>query len=802
MPTGKYIVIDGIEATNKSAVVEKLAQRLQTAQQSPVQVFAATDHPQSVTAQAIQRLIRDNRYPMENRAEVLLYNALHSQTLESIQNSVAQGVTVLADYSFLTTLVGEYYGHGYVTDYDTAIKIIQFVTDRLQPDLHLLLDTPINSLKESGVTGSANSIDDAYLERVRAGYLWEAKQRNISVIYATDSTDKVVDSIWGHISQLFSAPTTPVESPSTQSVGEILAAKIPQTKSVAVESGPNEATISDVAAPSEKTSADVIEPSKSTQVQQSNATGRTEVTTTADVAPHKKATLEQLVTNVNGSVYAFMPTVPSSIAVPTIGYVARYGGDVRSLLRDEIIKKNITESELLSRAISEHSLEAIQRLDSQYVVIEETSRLLASVFQSDNYGTYIEQMSQSNDKKDANGRYRYHIPTELRGKIRSQYIRTMNQMFDIYSKLVDDLDAYLQKTSPTHSKDKEKVGLPHSPNRLQAYDTAQSLLPVAARSMASIYISDYSLEQLIICLLSNELSEARSTGEHILREARKAAPHLLEQTDAAGWGGSDIAYRANTNQAISELARTTLSANYTPVTDPVQLISYIPRNELDIVADILYEHSDTSLEQLRREVLTWPYARKAEILTTYTGERLSRQHRPGNAFEKIKYSFDVVCDFSTFRKLQKHHAIEEVSRQPLSPRMGYSTPKLIEEAGFTDVFDECFDLSLQLYSALQASNFPLEAQYATLCGHKLRGKITYNARGAFHLLELGADTSEHRDYATLVQQMHEKIAEVHPLIAESMRFVTGDADQKSSQLAAERYREYRLAKLDSTSTTE
>jgi hypothetical protein len=43
--------------------------------------------------------------------------------------------------------------------------------------------------------------------------------------------------------------------------------------------------------------------------------------------------------------------------------------------------------------------------------------------------------------------------------------------------------------------------------------------------------------------------------------------------------------------------------------------------------------------------------------------------------------------------------------------------------------------------------------------------------------------------------MHEKLAEVHPLLAESMKFVNQDEDPELTRLAAERYTQYKLQKL-------
>ncbi len=146
--------------------------------------------------------------------------------------------------------------------------------------------------------------------------------------------------------------------------------------------------------------------------------------------------------------------------------------------------------------------------------------------------------------------------------------------------------------------------------------------------------------------------------------------------------------------------------------------------------------------------------------------------------------------------------VDDLEWQLLSPRMGYDTPKLAEEAGLADAFDECFDLSLQLYSALQAGGFALEAQYATLLGHKMRWKLTYNAREAFHFHELRTSPQGHSGYRKLVQQMHEKVAEVHPLIANAMKFVNQGEDPALARLAAEKYTQYKLEQLDSLKAAE
>jgi thymidylate synthase ThyX len=177
------------------------------------------------------------------------------------------------------------------------------------------------------------------------------------------------------------------------------------------------------------------------------------------------------------------------------------------------------------------------------------------------------------------------------------------------------------------------------------------------------------------------------------------------------------------------------------------------------------------------------------------GERLNRRHRPGRALEKAHYSWDLVCDYGIFRDLQRHRMVDDMEWQILTPRYGYEIPELVEEAGLTEEFERCFDISLELHSALQAAGYDTDAQYATLLGHKMRWKFTFNAREAFHFLELRTSPQGHPGYRKLSQQMYEKLAEVHPLTAEGMKFVNQGEDEELTRLAAERYTQFKLEKL-------
>ena len=139
--------------------------------------------------------------------------------------------------------------------------------------------------------------------------------------------------------------------------------------------------------------------------------------------------------------------------------------------------------------------------------------------------------------------------------------------------------------------------------------------------------------------------------------------------------------------------------------------------------------------------------------------------------------------------------VDSLEWQALTPHYGYETPKLVSEAGLDDLFESCFELSMKLYHYLLDNGYQTEAQYATLLGNKMRWKLMMNAREAYHFMELRTSPQGHPGYRKLAKTMYDKIAEVHPLIANGMIFVNKDEDPELTRLAAERATQFKLNQL-------
>ena len=506
--------------------------------------------------------------------------------------------------------------------------------------------------------------------------------------------------------------------------------------------------------------------------------------------------LKDAVTNTNDNVYAFTgEKITPLTAAAAMARLSRRGDDMRITLLDEFAKSLGKDEKLLQRVITAYGDDSVQQLVGQHLVVEEASNLLTKKLEWGRLASYLEQSTRYIyfDQKDSNGKYKYHVPSHFDETTKVNYVKTMDQLFDIYSDLVHKLTDYVRTKSSTPKEERDVAW--KGATRAQACDAIRPVLPVATKATVGIFASGQALESLIMHLLSDELPEAQETGQKLLDEARKVIPTFLERADKPDRGGATIAYRANTYSAVKEKAQKLLPEHHAPETEDVTLVDYWPKNELNLVADMLYEHSGLSLEQIKSETASWTYDQRVEVFKAYVGERLNRRHKPGRAIENAHYSFDLMCDYGIFRDLQRHRMVDDLEWQQLTPRYGFDVPELVEQAGLTDQFESCFDISLRLYSELQAAGFQLEAQYATLLGHRMRWRITYNAREAFHLHELRTSPQGHPGYRRLVKKMHEKVAEVHPLMAESMKFVNKGEDEELTRLAAEKYTQFKLNQL-------
>ena len=451
--------------------------------------------------------------------------------------------------------------------------------------------------------------------------------------------------------------------------------------------------------------------------------------------------------------------------------------------------------QLYERVLSEYGDDSVAQLGGVHLACEGASNLLTKVLE---WGRLMANLEQStryipyDDRPD--GRYRYHVPAELTGSLRDRYVATLDRCFDTYRAWLPKLRAFYEAKFPRDPAEAE--GVYRMTIRAKALDTLRGLLPAATTSNVGIYGTGQGYEQLLLRMRAHPLREVRDYAELMLVELRKVIPAFLKRLDVPERGGAWSAYLEETRRETREVVRRLvppMSASRTTRTPDavVALTDFDPDGEVKIVAAALYAVSSRGDAELLETARRMTADERTAVLAAYVGKRLNRRHKPGRAFERTSYRFDVLGDYAAFRDLQRHRLLT-LEWQRLTPGHGYVMPEEIDEAGAAEDWRRVLGDSAELHDAIEAAGLPDVAAYAVSMAYRVRFYMEMNAREAMHVIELRTTPQGHPSYRRIGQAMHRLIAARHPAIAAAMTFAdhsTVDLERLEAERAAARRRE-------------
>jgi thymidylate synthase ThyX len=292
------------------------------------------------------------------------------------------------------------------------------------------------------------------------------------------------------------------------------------------------------------------------------------------------------------------------------------------------------------------------------------------------------------------------------------------------------------------------------------------------------------------------LAEMRGCADLMLAELRKLIPAFLTRVDAPDRGGAWTSYlaaiRSRTAGVVSELL-----TGVEPEPRPeVTLVEWDPDAEVKTVAAALYEASGLPDDQLLDIARAMSDVERTRVLAAAVGARGNRRHRPGRAFERAGYRFDVLCDYGAFRDLQRHRMLT-IQWQRITPDHGFELAQDVLDVGAEGDWRAVMDASAALHADLLDACGPDVAQYAVSMAYRIRFAMQMNAREALHLVELRSSPQGHPVYRRIAQEMHRMIRDVagHGALADAMSFVDhGSVDLE--RLEAERRTEAKRRALD------
>jgi len=510
--------------------------------------------------------------------------------------------------------------------------------------------------------------------------------------------------------------------------------------------------------------------------------------------PEEREVLSRHFTNLDGPVFA-LTNLPEVVKGALFARYSRTPKSLRRLFLDEFAEDVGAAGELTragearaerlyERVFVEYGDDSVAQLGGVHLACEQASQLLCKALEWGRLAAYLEQSTRYMRYDDRpGGAWRATVPPEVTGSpLETGFRGYLDTVFEAYGRMYEPMESYFRDRFPQDPNDSDFVY--RSTITAKTCDTLRLLLPAATRSNLGIFATGQSYEQLLMRLAAHPLAEMREYGQLMLEELRKVIPAFLKRVDVEDRGVAWTRYWRDTRERVEDVAAKALAGAEAAPAAEVTLTEHDPEGELKVVAAALYAASELPDEQLLAIARELTPDERAEILAATIGDRANRRHKPGRAWERTGYRFDVCCDFGAFRDLQRHRTLT-IEWQRLTTANGYETPPEIDDAGLRPDWDRAMASSAEAERVLVDADLVDAAQYAVAMAYRIRFVMQMNAREAMHLTELRSQPQGHPTYRRVAREMHRLIEDVHPAIGRAFTYLSTD-DVDLERLEAER----------------
>ena len=195
--SGRFVVLEGGDATGKSTQVTALARRLAD---KGLDVVTTFEPGATALGARLRSLLLDDGAPVDPVAEALLMAADRAEhVVEVLRPALARGAWVVSDRFVPSSLA--YQGVGRGLGVAEIEQLNALATAGIEPDLVIVLDlSPEEARRRMGEPRDRlEGEDEAFALAVHEAYRDLAKARGWEVVDADGAPDTVTEAIWSHV---------------------------------------------------------------------------------------------------------------------------------------------------------------------------------------------------------------------------------------------------------------------------------------------------------------------------------------------------------------------------------------------------------------------------------------------------------------------------------------------------------------------------------------------------------------------------------------------------------------------------
>lgn len=205
-PNGAYIAFEGVNGAGKSTLINSIAEKLTS---EKINYILSREPGGTLLGKKLREILKEwnESEELSPRSELLLFQADRAQHAAKIRASLNNGVSVLSDRCFYSTLA--FQGGGSGQDESLILSLSEVALEGTYPDLVVLLDLdPSAGLKRcSGASREVDRFEDYdanYHIRVREKFLELAKTRPESsiIVDASKSPQEIFEIVFPFVHAL------------------------------------------------------------------------------------------------------------------------------------------------------------------------------------------------------------------------------------------------------------------------------------------------------------------------------------------------------------------------------------------------------------------------------------------------------------------------------------------------------------------------------------------------------------------------------------------------------------------------
>lgn len=530
----------------------------------------------------------------------------------------------------------------------------------------------------------------------------------------------------------------------------------------------------------------------------------------------EKKIIQPFFTNIDKPIFALV-NIPEVVKGALFSRYSRSSKSLRRILLDEFINapemsfKDIVAfdsksgsnqfiavrkaEEFYDRVLVGYGDDSVAELGGANIACEDVSILATKILEDSRIGlSPLEKSTRYvffNEKVD--GRYRYYRDSDImKSEFADDYIAACDLLFETYSNLVEPMKQFVMARFPKTDDVTERAYT--ATVRAKACDILRVLLPASTLTNVGIYGNGRAFEYLITKMLSSPLQEFRDIAKSMHGELSKVIPSFVKRS-VDRYGMETQNYISQTQNALWDISKEILDSEEREPVSEVELAEFDPDGEIKVISAMLYPFSHLPMSQLVKKVRSMSNEERKKVIHEYLSRRSNRRHKPGRALENTFYTFDILADFGIYRDLHRHRILTQ-ERQLLDVEHGFVVPKELVEAGFQKGYEHAMNNAKEVFLKIK-KEFPLQSQYVVPLGFRIRWYMKMNLREVCHFTELRASQQGHPSYRKIAQEIFKKVKQVHPNIAEFIKFVDMK-DYGLERLEAEKRIDKKLEEIKKT----